>query len=67
MKTIFNKDTIRYYADLFIIIAFAFGVFSWSLDYELSKNTLTKQEQEKNMPPTIFLIQNISRSSLPVA
>ena len=48
VKTIFranfNKETIRFFADIAIIIAFAFGVISWSLNYKLSYDTLEQQE-----------------------
>ncbi len=55
VKTIFSKETISFFANIAVIIAVIFGVYSWSQDYKLSRDTLEKQEQEKNMPPTIIV------------
>lgn len=61
-----TKENIRVLADIAVIVGIMLGVFqiySWSQDYKLSHDTLEKQEQEKNIPPTIFLIQNITGKS----
>jgi hypothetical protein len=55
-----TKDTIRFYADIAVIITVIFGIYSWSQDNILAHDNLEKQEQEKNMPPTIILVQNIT-------
>lgn len=62
-KAIFNKENISFYANIAVIIAVIFGVYSWYQDNKLARDTLEQQEQEKNMPTTIFLIQNIAGTS----
>ncbi len=65
-----TMDNIRFLADIAVITTFMFGmmfgifqIYSWSQDHKLAQDSLDKQEQEKNMPPTILLIQNISGTS----
>lgn len=62
-KAIFTKESISYCAEIAVIIAFTFGVISWSMEYKLSYDTLKEQEKENNMPPTMLLIQNIAGTS----
>lgn len=60
LKTIFNKDAISFIANIAVIIAVIFGIYSWSQDNKLAHDNLEKQENEKNMPITIILVQNIT-------